>query len=129
MVAERSRMKLADRPAHSSGRNGGDRRVLECPGSGVLQMMPTATDGTGSASMSDKALAARAFLHGRSFQRRPMLRVSRRRVIWWQINTTILLFCNKTAIRPETSGEALERARQRLGRSDACSHKWRRRRL
>ena len=36
-------MKQAERAAHSSGRNGGDRRVLENPGAGVLQKIPIAT--------------------------------------------------------------------------------------
>src|ERR1700704_1025479 len=43
MVAVRSRMKQAERSAHSSGRNGGDSRVFDCPGRGVLQKIPTAT--------------------------------------------------------------------------------------
>jgi hypothetical protein len=35
-------MKQAESAAHSSGRSGGDRRVFECPGIGVLQKMPIA---------------------------------------------------------------------------------------
>ena len=46
MVRGRSRMKQADSAAHSSGRSGGDSRVLDRPAAGVLQKMPTATDGT-----------------------------------------------------------------------------------
>src|SRR5215510_8883370 len=44
MVAKRSRMKQAEMAAHSSGRSGGDRRVLQSPVIGVLQTMATATD-------------------------------------------------------------------------------------
>jgi hypothetical protein len=43
MVAARSRMKQAESAAHSSGRSGGDRRVLEYPAAGVLQNIPMAT--------------------------------------------------------------------------------------
>src|SRR5258708_37181206 len=44
MVLEISWMKQAEMPAHSSGRSGGDNRVFECPGRGVLQMIATATE-------------------------------------------------------------------------------------
>src|SRR5260370_19340211 len=44
MVLEISWMKQAEKPAHSSGRSGGDNRVFECPGRGVLQMIATATE-------------------------------------------------------------------------------------
>ena len=43
MVAVRSRIKQAEIAAHSSGRNGGESRVFERPGAGVLQKMPIAT--------------------------------------------------------------------------------------
>src|SRR3954451_20370497 len=46
MVAVRSRIKQAERSAHSSGRSGGDSRVLDNPGRGVLQKIPTATVST-----------------------------------------------------------------------------------
>ena len=36
-------MKQAESAAHSSGRSGGERRVLESPGAGVLQNIPIAT--------------------------------------------------------------------------------------
>ena len=36
-------MKQAESAAHSSGRSGGERRVLENPGAGVLQKIPIAT--------------------------------------------------------------------------------------
>ena len=44
MVRARSRMKHAERALQSSGRRGGDRRVLEKPAAGVLQKIPTATE-------------------------------------------------------------------------------------
>ena len=37
-------MKHAESALQSSGRNGGDSRVLESPAAGVLQKIPTATD-------------------------------------------------------------------------------------
>jgi hypothetical protein len=37
-------MKHAEMAAHSSGRSGGDRRVLHIPVIGVLQTIGTATD-------------------------------------------------------------------------------------
>ena len=42
MVGGRSRMKQAESAAHSSGRSGGDSRVFDFPGAGVLQTMATA---------------------------------------------------------------------------------------
>jgi hypothetical protein len=36
-------MKQAEMAAHSSGRNGGDNRVFDAPGAGVLHMIATAT--------------------------------------------------------------------------------------
>jgi len=43
MVRDRSRMKQADKAAHSSGLSGGDNRVLDFPAIGVLQIIATAT--------------------------------------------------------------------------------------
>jgi hypothetical protein len=43
MVFDKSRMKHAEMAAHSSARSGGDRRVLDRPLAGVLQMIATAT--------------------------------------------------------------------------------------
>jgi hypothetical protein len=43
MVRATSLMKQAEIAAHSSGRNGGDRRVFDCPAAGVLQTTATAT--------------------------------------------------------------------------------------
>src|SRR5262245_43343227 len=43
MVAARSRMKAAESRLHSSGRSGGESRVLLRPTAGVLQNIATAT--------------------------------------------------------------------------------------
>jgi hypothetical protein len=43
MVRDKSWMKQDEIDAHSSGRSGGDRRVFDFPGAGVLQTMATAT--------------------------------------------------------------------------------------
>jgi hypothetical protein len=43
MVEATSRMKQADKAAHSSPRNGGESRVLDCPAIGVLQKIAAAT--------------------------------------------------------------------------------------
>src|SRR6185295_12419077 len=45
-------MKQAESAAHSSGRNGGARRVLDAPARGVLQKMPIATDRTSPPCLS-----------------------------------------------------------------------------
>ena len=42
MVRDTSWMKQAEMAAHSSGHNGGESRVFDCPGAGVLQTMATA---------------------------------------------------------------------------------------
>jgi hypothetical protein len=39
-------MKQAEMAAQSSGRSGGESRVFDCPGAGVLQKMPMATSFT-----------------------------------------------------------------------------------
>ena len=43
MVRDRSWIKQDEIDAHSSGRSGGDSRVFDFPGAGVLQMIATAT--------------------------------------------------------------------------------------
>jgi hypothetical protein len=42
IVRDKSRMKQAEIAAHSLGWSGGDKRVFDCPGAGVLQMIATA---------------------------------------------------------------------------------------
>src|SRR3569833_729751 len=55
MVRARSRMKQDEMAAHSSGANGGDSRVFDLPGIGVLQMMATAMGFIGSNSHGESA--------------------------------------------------------------------------
>jgi hypothetical protein len=52
IVLARSRMKQAEMALQSSGRSGGDSRVLEKPAAGVLQKIATATEPMGLSSAS-----------------------------------------------------------------------------
>src|ERR1043166_105281 len=87
-------MKQADRPAHSSGCKGGQSLVFDRPAKGVLQMMPTAIDATGTPSRAERRCNAPS--QGHSFPALALLLVaSIRRLTHW----LCMLFASVDRIR------------------------------